>query len=229
VDFGAIPVGVRSEPSIVTVRNDGDEEAANLAVRLVDGATDQFLTTTTCGSTLAPSATCTVAVVFAPIRAGASTTKLTIGGFPGAEVSVPLTGVGVLMSGLTFDPLTKDFDVTSVGSASPQASFILTNTGDAKTGILKLDLLGSGADAFVVDSDSCTSFELAAHVSCSVIVHFAPLATGLISATLGASATPGGVTAVTLSGVAVPTAFARPEASPRDGAGSRDRAKNAGR
>ncbi len=79
LDFGRQAVGTVCEPRKVTVKNTGD---ADLHVSFLDlsGDTDDFpITADDCtGATLAPGATCTAEIVFAPLVAGTRTAVLLI-------------------------------------------------------------------------------------------------------------------------------------------------------
>jgi hypothetical protein len=76
----------------VTVTNPGSSPAS-ITQLAVSGP---FTQTSTCGTTLAAGATCTVSVKFAPTAAGAASGTLTVASTaPGSPLSVPLSGTGI--------------------------------------------------------------------------------------------------------------------------------------
>jgi len=79
LDFGSVPLKARSTRS-VTVTNVGSVEARNVVTAFI-GNSDSFqLGSNDCRGTLAPQASCTVEVVFAPAKAGLLQSGLLIAG-----------------------------------------------------------------------------------------------------------------------------------------------------
>ena len=100
VRFGNESVGAPSPAQTVTVTNTGSG-AVNLASI---AASSQFSETNNCGSTLSPSASCTVNVIFTPSASGSQTGTLTLTDDATASPqSIPLSGTGV-SSALTIAP-----------------------------------------------------------------------------------------------------------------------------
>jgi hypothetical protein len=92
LDFGHVSALTAGAPQTVTVRN---PTSRPVVIRSVT-ATGQFTRNTTCGLRLAPGATCTVTLRFAPTGAGARTGTLTVTGVGGASQQlVALTGDGL--------------------------------------------------------------------------------------------------------------------------------------
>jgi hypothetical protein len=95
----------------------------------------------------------------------------------------------------------------SVPDGSTQnETFVVTNTGDQESSALSVNLspaTGSGFTMLSAAAGDCVSgmTTLAGHTSCTVRVQFAPTASGMQSASLGASASVGGTpTALMLTG-----------------------------
>jgi hypothetical protein len=90
--FGSVTVGQASPAQTVTVSNPGTAPAS-IAQLSVSGP---FTQASTCGTTLAAGASCTVSVSFAPTAAGAASGTLTVASSaPGSPLTVPLSGTGV--------------------------------------------------------------------------------------------------------------------------------------
>jgi hypothetical protein len=100
VAFGNESVGAPSPAQTVTVTNTGGEAVSLASI----AASSQFSETNHCGSTLSPSASCTVSVVFTPSSPGSQTGTLTLTDDATASPqTVTLSGTGV-SSALTIAP-----------------------------------------------------------------------------------------------------------------------------
>ncbi len=91
VSFGSVVVGQNSTTQQVTVQNTGDTQCTGINVA---DDSNQFTTSTTCGATLNPAATCTVSEVFAPTSVGAKTGTTTVSS-SGNSPTISLSGTGV--------------------------------------------------------------------------------------------------------------------------------------
>jgi hypothetical protein len=117
--FGGQLLTTTSAAQTVTLTNSGN---AVLNFTAVPSTSSGFGNTTTCGTTLAISASCTVSVTFAPTAAGPVTGSLTLtDDANGSPQTVPLTGTG------------WDFSVSAPSSVSvargAMGSFPVTITG----------------------------------------------------------------------------------------------------
>jgi len=95
LNFGAVAIGSTSSPQSVTVKNVGPATVTFTGFALAGAAVDYLISSNTCGSTIAPGATCSVGVEFKPTRTGTRNAKLNVknnGG--GSPSSATLTGVG---------------------------------------------------------------------------------------------------------------------------------------
>ncbi|MFF7633013.1 choice-of-anchor D domain-containing protein [Kitasatospora sp. NPDC008050] len=89
--FGGQTLGTTSGAQTVTVTNTGGATAAVSGV----ATTGDFTQTDTCGTSIAPGASCTVGVTFAPTATGTRTGSLTVSGSAGnSPLTVALTGTG---------------------------------------------------------------------------------------------------------------------------------------
>jgi hypothetical protein len=86
--FGSQGLNTTSAAQAVTVSNTGTASATGVGV----SASGDFAQTTTCGTSIAAGASCTVSVTFKPTASGTRTGSVSIGG--SAPVTVSLTGTG---------------------------------------------------------------------------------------------------------------------------------------
>ncbi len=191
--FNNVPGSTATE-RIITVTNTG---TATLQIAQPTTTTPNFAATTNC-TTLAPAATCTITVLFAPTDALTAdileipvTSSLT----GPATYAVPLTGAYTLEdSGLQILPNQTSYGPTPDGSLGSSRQFTINNL-TAKSLTLDIAL----PRQFVLASPPCAA--LAPNASCNFAVTFLPLTNGDITGTLFAQATPTDGSA-TLNGLA---------------------------
>ncbi|MFI5896566.1 choice-of-anchor D domain-containing protein [Actinoplanes sp. NPDC051513] len=92
--FGSQALNTTSAGQQVTVTNSGNAAATSFAVAV----TGDYAQSTTCGTSLAAGASCTVTVTFRPTASGTRTGTLTASG-GGASTTVALTGTGAGATG----------------------------------------------------------------------------------------------------------------------------------
>lgn len=100
-DFGQIVVPQTATRDVVTVTN-GGTTAASLSASVQGDSSLTLDPGLSCGSSLAPGGSCTIAVSFAPTTSGAVTGSLTVslpGSSGSSQQSVSLKGTGVQLSG----------------------------------------------------------------------------------------------------------------------------------
>src|SRR5229473_2058258 len=141
---------------------------------------------TTCGSSLAGGASCTISVTFTPTAAGVRTGTITItDSVASSPQKVTLTGNGVAGLAATVSPTSLSFGNQTQGTMSAAQSVTLTNTGSATLTINGFSLGGANPSDFTLSSANCKqSQSLAVGSSCAFAIVFAPLAVGNLSATL---------------------------------------------
>jgi hypothetical protein len=136
----------------------------------------------TCGASLAPGASCSLALVFTPTALGTRAGAIALPNDTSTPVlTVHLFGSGVnatIPRALTVQPQLLTFGNQAVGTRSEGKTVTLTNTLTSAAVIT--DLSTSGRD-FIV-SDTCTT--IASHASCSPLVTFQPTAVGPRNGTL---------------------------------------------
>ncbi|MBX6359880.1 MAG: DUF2341 domain-containing protein [Acidobacterium ailaaui] len=190
VNFPATVIGNTTPTQTVTVANVGNS-SATLQSSTVSG--DFTISGNTCGTSVAPSASCTVAVAFAPKLSGTRTGTLSIQDAEGSHL-VALSGNGLTQAtaDLSASMLTFPSPVI-VGNKSTAQVLTLTNNGDASLEQVAVSLSGD----FTMDN-GCAP-QLAGHTSCPVSVTFVPTHSGVEEGVLQVS-TVFGAQEVRLSG-----------------------------
>jgi hypothetical protein len=163
-------------------------------------ASGDFTQTNNCGSTLAPSASCTINVTFTPTVTGNRSGTLTVNddSFFGSPQTVPLSGTGVVPAA-SLSPTSLTFGNQLVNTASQSPQITLTNTGSATLNISSITVTGDFSQ-----TNNCGS-TLAAGSNCAILVTFKPTAMGTRNGTLTINDDPlaGGQQTVPLSGTGV--------------------------
>ncbi len=199
VAFGTQSTTAASAPAQLTVSNTGRLVVPITGIALAGANANQFSQSSTCTSSLAVGATCTVSVVFAPSVTGASSATLNIESSGGAAAqSVALTGTGATPTYMV-SPGALSFGNQTTGSASAPQTLTIANTGSIVVPVNAIALTGAGAAQFS-QTGNCTS-ALAPGASCTVQVRFVPATPGSHSAQLTVSSVPNSY-AVNLTGTA---------------------------
>ena len=184
--FASTTVGVTTAAQVVTVKNSGTA-ALTLTSETITGtnATSFLKSATTCTTSLAVGASCTVSVEFKPAAAGALTASLSIAdNATGSPQIVKLTGTGAAASpAVTLTPTSLTFASTTIGVATAARIVTVKNSGTAALTLTSETLTGTNATSFLVSAKTCTS-SLAVGASCTVSVEFKPAAAGALTATL---------------------------------------------
>jgi hypothetical protein len=94
-----------------------------------------------------------------------------------------LVGNTAFIMGIYSQATGAGFPLTPVRSRSTRGDVIFENHTDVPQ-TLTTSLRGSGAAAFIKESDTCAGVTLAPHGTCMVSVHFAPRTRGRLSALL---------------------------------------------
>jgi parallel beta-helix repeat protein len=164
--FSSQRVGTTSAAQAVTLANAGNIPLNIAAI----SASGDFAQLNTCGSSLAPGASCSINVTFTPTARLSRSGSLVIqSNATPAAPSVALSGTGiapvaVLTAALSFSP-------QALGTTATEAA-TLSNQGDAP---LTITSIASAGD--FTQTNNCPA-ALAAGSSCSVQVSFTPTATG---------------------------------------------------
>jgi hypothetical protein len=194
--FATTAIGTTSAAQAVTVTSSG-----GVAVQLGTPSTTAHyaISSSTCGATLAPNATCTLQITFSPTAVGTVTGTLTVPAtnIANGAVTAALSGTGTTAGTVALSPTSSSFGSVAVGAVSAPATFTATNSG----GVAVTLATPTASAGFTVESTTCSS-TLAASGSCSIQVSFTPTATGSQTGTLTVSGSAATASA-TLSGTGV--------------------------
>jgi pro-kumamolisin-like protein/ASPM-SPD-2-Hydin domain-containing protein/centrosomal CEP192-like protein len=172
--FGNEVIGTTSAGQVVTVTNISSS-AVSISAKVSSG--DFAISATTCGSSLAASAKCTITVTFGPTIAIALSGDVTVSynglGSPGR---ISLTGSG--LAPLAAAPSSLTFGTVAVGSTSAAKTVTLTN--DNPTTALSISFSASGDYTVGGSGGTPCGATLAGAKSCTLSVTFKPSQKGAI-------------------------------------------------
>src|SRR6202166_1874989 len=181
LNFGTVATGVTSPAKTVTLKNSGNASLTITAIALTGTNSGDFPETTTCTSSLAAGASCTIKVQFKPSAIGARSAAVSItDNAAGSPQQVPLSGTGTTAE---ITPSSLSFGTLAVGLTSVVKTVTLKNLGTTAITITSIAVTGAEAGDFPKTATSCGS-SLAAAASCAVSVTFKPTTTGARSANL---------------------------------------------
>jgi len=194
--FGNIGVG-QTLSHTAKLTNSGPVSAKFSSI-VVDAGAPAYRVTHTCGTSLAPSASCDVTVTFSPTAATS---------YPGRVKATP-TGAGsalLSLSGtgeqaqLSVGPANVDFGTTVELNPSAPRAVYLSNSGNVPlTGLAVLN----SDNRLTLDYGSCTSV-LEPKKGCALTVRYAPSALGTYAGDFKVTSGNGGTATVAWSGMAV--------------------------
>ena len=201
LDFGDVVVGTSSPRELDVIVRNNTTTAGALTVGGSFGSPAQFsIVSNSCqaDSTIAPDATCTVRVRFAPTVVGPKTGALTFAIGTNTRDRSTQTLIGRGVHPLSISPVaTANFGDVSRNTTSTPLRFNVTNASDAPTsGPLAVTISGAG---YRITSDGCAALTLGAGESCEVAVTFSPTTNGNSNGTLAVKATPGGTPSLVVS------------------------------
>jgi hypothetical protein len=176
-NFGSVTQGMSSGPAVVTLA--AVYSAASSGINSINpimaaGSSDfQIASNSSCLSSLADQATCTLNLVFTPSAVGATSGTLTISSSAAnSPLTLSLLGTGlkaVPVLGLATTPLA--FGNQLLGTASNTNSVVITNTGTGPLTVTSVKTTGDFSEI-----TNCSSIAIGAQ--CSVAVGFTPTQTG---------------------------------------------------
>jgi hypothetical protein len=193
VTFPSQPAGTASGTQPVTLTNTGN---ATLTIASIT-ASDDFILTNNCGTSVAAGSSCTISVIFKPTSIGTRSGTLSISdNAPASPQMVALSGTGAATGpAVSLTSANVTFPNQPVGTASGTQSVRLTNTGNAALTIASIT-----ASSDFSQTNNCGT-SVAAGSSCTITVMFKPTGSGTRSGTLSISdSAPGSPQMVTLSG-----------------------------
>lgn len=179
--FGNVNRGSSSAPKTVTITNLWNGTLTSSLTFTGSNPGDFSVTGGTCANpvSVAPDASCTLEIAFAPLARGSRTALLRLGtNDPNSPV------VDISLDGTTVQPhitaSVPGFGSVNVGSTAWRYLSI-TNTGNATLTVSGLAVSGANAGEF---SMSGTCGTITAYATCNVTATFAPAAAGARSATV---------------------------------------------
>ena len=203
LNFGNVVIGAtHDEPFSMT--NNSNHAVTFGSGTLAPGSEFTVVNVVGCAA-LAPAATCTFSVRFAPV--GMPTVQrgpitLTMNATDGIATLTNIFGTAQSVANLVIAPTSGDFGSVLSGTGSSVLNFTLTNLGfQTATGIA---VSIPNANGNYSQTNTCGA-TLAQNVSCNIAVTFAPpLAnTGVLTATLTVGSTLGGAPTAALTGTGI--------------------------
>jgi ASPM-SPD-2-Hydin domain-containing protein/beta-propeller repeat-containing protein len=184
-NFGNQPVGVTSQPLIVTLANLTGSPLTITKISIAGAnAADFAVGNSTCTGTIAIGATCSIAVTFTPSVMAAETATLSVtDNDASSPQSVPLTGTGTAPPSPVFlSPANVNFGNQDISTTSTAQTVTLKNNSTATVSNIVVSITGTGASSFA-ETSACGA-TLVAGKSCTISVTFTPTAAGAVTATL---------------------------------------------
>ena len=199
-DFGDVAVGQMSAAVTFTVRNPNPAPVTMLANSISGGDFIVPAMGDKCTGMLAANASCQIDVVFRPMSEGAKSATLISTGTGAAQGMAALRGSGFSPARLAWNPMAQSIN-GNVNETTGPITYALVNEGDRPSGTPTVTLGGANAAEFTMNN-RCVA-PIPAGGSCLVDVSFKPTMTGMRTATLNATATPGGMNVMaTINGTA---------------------------
>lgn len=197
--FGSIDMGAWSQSQWVSITNTGTSTLSISSITVGGLNASQFLVGNTCGATLAVGASCAVHAHFQPTATGPMTAMITItDSDTTSPQTIALSGTGVTPA-ITFSLYSLSYPPTTVGTSTGSQSVTMTNVGSSTLTISSIAVTGVDASSFVF-ANNCGA-TLAMGASCTIHGHFAPTATGPMTASVTiTSSAPGSPESISLSG-----------------------------
>lgn len=202
IDLGNVAVG-QTVPAVVTVTAVSALTGLSTGVQGADLKVDP---TSTCTTSLAAGATCTVVVNFTSSTPGAAAGDYVVVSQGGVTKQVSVTANVLTLAKLVATPSTAALTAAPGGTSAP-ITVNVGNIGGLPSGQLTVAISGTNATDFKVTAETCSVTTLAAAATCSATVVYAPAATVTAQETATLTITDKGtgasVATVTLSGTPI--------------------------
>jgi hypothetical protein len=176
--FGDQGQGTTSDAQTITVTN----ASAIALMPTVINTTGDFGETDNCAQqSIDYGASCTIQVTFSPTRLGSRTGTITIeGNISGGNITIDLTGTGVVPPKVNLQPTSIDFGDQESGTTSDARQITAENSGGVPVPIKSVAVTGP----FVLASNGCGTESLAPNTDCQMTVKFAPTVPGAATGAL---------------------------------------------
>ena len=188
VTFPSTNLNATSASQVLTITNMSSSTATVSSYQFSGtNASEFYLASKTCGTSLAAGASCTLTIGFKPTVAGSASANLVAtDSAAGSPQSVPLSGTATSLPTVSFSPSSLTFPSTNVGVTAPAQVLTVFNTGTQLMTVSSYKFTGTSASEFSIQSKTCGT-SLAANSSCTITILFKPTAVGSASATLVAT------------------------------------------
>ena len=182
VAFSSMTTGTTSASQYITLTNTGDTALLISSISVTGANASSFVFANSCGTSLAAGANCSIHGHFAPIATGPLSAAITLVDNAGnSPQTIALSGTG-MEPPVTFSNTALTFASTIAGESSGSESVTMTNTGTAALAISSIAITGTNASQFVFANNCPTT--LAVGANCTIHGHFAPTATGAMTAAI---------------------------------------------
>jgi hypothetical protein len=200
--FGTVAIGASSSPRTVVLGNTGN---AALQIGSLATSGSEFRLTHDCPDSLAPGASCSLGIIYAPTSANASEVLTVRSNAPSSPNQIVLNGLGSNAVLPVLDWVEGSapivFDTAAVGATTAALQRTLVNRGPGSVSLSTLSVAGTDPGSFVLGGGTCVAGTvLAASTSCSVGLRFAPSAPGARTAVLQVGSTGSNPAELALSG-----------------------------
>jgi len=183
LNFAPQPTGAVSAAQLVTLANLGSVllNVASITIEGANAADFQIAPSgTTCATgsaTLVPSASCVVAVQFAPESAGNESAALAVvDNAPGSPQTVPLHGTATPVPSVQISPSSlQPFGAQAEGTASAPQSLTVLNVGAAPLAMGSISMMGANPGDFRQTNNCPLGSALSPGQQCTINVAFAPV------------------------------------------------------
>jgi hypothetical protein len=205
LEFGYQFLNVASSTQTITLLSTGGKALPIPSIAIGGANPFEFAQTNDCGTSLAPGASCTIAVTFKPTGTGPKAATLTVAAAGGAATRTTLlSGIG---EGATYTLSTSSlaFGNQALSVASTK-TITLRSTGVTALQITSIAVVGAHSVHFSQTNNCGTS--VAAGASCAIKVTFKPTTAGLKAATVTVTTGGGsGTKSTAVSGTGVRPAY----------------------
>jgi centrosomal CEP192-like protein/ASPM-SPD-2-Hydin domain-containing protein len=208
--FGNEGAGTTSAAKNVTLRNNTSASVTITGTSFTGpNATEFAQAATTCGSSLAAHASCTISITFSPVAVGAESATLSItDSAANSPQAVTFSGTGV--QPVTLSVATLNFGNQGIASTSDPKNVTVKNNNSVALNFTGMTITGTNAADYAESATTCGS-SLGGHSACIISVTFTPSGPGTETAALSITDNAGnnpqtvaltgvGVQQVTLSG-----------------------------
>ncbi len=203
-DFGLQQTNSNASQAYLQLRNDGLVVAPIYSLEIAGPGSSAFwIGQSNCyGANLNPNETCSVQVNFNPNDTTTYEAQLRAGSEGGTSFSADLSGEGGRARiGPVSDP--TSFGAVAIGSPGVTRAIEITNSGNYPGGAFIAIVAGGAIGSFHLLDENCTGIPLSPEASCSLLVNFQPLSTGVKTARLGLFGDSDGGSQITLTGIGI--------------------------